>query len=273
MSIPDWRLPPGVTRSLWEFAHDREIARDEARHLAGAALLEFDHRVVAGWFATPGRLVDLGCGTGRSLVDFARRGFDCLGIDLSHEALLVADERIAAARQTAGLVQGNLCALECLTDREFDYALLLFGTLGMVSGRDYRRRILEHARRILKPGGFLALHVHNVWRHLNSPQGRGWLVRDLAKRLLGHPTAGDSEHAYRGVPRMYHHAFTRREIIALLHLCGFAIREMIPLAPLDHSAESSAESKSDGARDLACWGWLRNWRATGWLILAQARRP
>src|SRR6185295_14927242 len=130
MSVPDWRLPPGVSRSLWEFAHDRQIARDEDRHLGGAALLDFDRQVVRGWFPTPGRLVDLGCGTGRSLVDFSKRGFDCVGVDLSHESLLVAAERTQAAGRSVLLLQGNLCALDCLGDAQFDYALLLFGTLG-----------------------------------------------------------------------------------------------------------------------------------------------
>src|SRR6476661_5579308 len=54
MSVPDWRLPRGVSGSVWEFAHDRGIACDENRHLADAPLLEFDRRIVAGWFATPG---------------------------------------------------------------------------------------------------------------------------------------------------------------------------------------------------------------------------
>jgi ubiquinone/menaquinone biosynthesis C-methylase UbiE len=270
MTVPDWRLPPGVSRSLWEFAHDRRIARDEELHLAGTALLEFDRRIVARWLPRPGRLVDLGCGTGRSLVEFSRHGFDCVGIDLSHEALLVAAERTRAAGQTVGLVQGNLCALECLSDAQFDYALLLFGTLGMISGRECRRRVLENARRILKPGGLLALHVHNVWRHLDSPSGRGWLARDFVKRLIGSPTAGDSEHSYRGIPRMYHHAFTRREITTLLRACGFVIREMIPLAPLAGIQDPPAPSRSESSSDLTCRGWRRNWRATGWLILAEA---
>jgi ubiquinone/menaquinone biosynthesis C-methylase UbiE len=191
-----------------------------------------------------------------------------VGVDLSHESLLVAAERTETAEKSAVLLQGNLCNLDCLNDAQFDYALLLFGTLGMVSGHNYRRQVLEHARRVLKPWGLLALHVHNVWRHLYTPSGRRWLVRDLVKRLTGNATAGDTEHAYRGIPRMYHHSFTRREIKALLRRCGFAIRDVIPLAPMDDRDLGSQES--DAPQDLVCRGWLRHWRATGWLILAEA---
>jgi ubiquinone/menaquinone biosynthesis C-methylase UbiE len=271
MTVADWRLPKGVSRSVWEFAHDRQIARDEERHLADAPLLEFDRQTVARWFATRGKLVDLGCGTGRSLVDFSERGFECVGVDLSRESLLVAAERTQAGTPSVVLLQGNLCELDCLNDAQFDYALLLFGTLGMVSGHEHRRQVLVHARRVLKTGGQLALHVHNVWRHLDSPAGRRWLIRDLWKRLVGNSTAGDTAHDYRGIPRMYHHAFTRGEIRCLLEESGFAIREMIPLAPLG-DCDGSVRSAARQAPDLVCRGWFRHWRATGWLILAEAVR-
>jgi SAM-dependent methyltransferase len=270
MPIPDWRLPRGVSRSVWEFAHDRSIARDEDRHLADAPLLDFDRDTISRWFTIPGRLIDLGCGTGRSLIEFSRRGFECVGVDLSDESLAVAAERTADALPPVVLLQANLCELDCLQGGQFDYALLLFGTLGMVSGRDNRRLVLEHARRLLKPGGLLALHVHSVWRHLYSPQGRRWLALDLVKRFAGHPTAGDTEHDYRGIPRMYHHPFTRGEIRRLLGGCGFTIREMIALAPPDGRNESAAATASEGAPDYRCSGWFCNLRATGWLILLVA---
>jgi ubiquinone/menaquinone biosynthesis C-methylase UbiE len=270
MSIPDWRLPQGVSRSVWEFAHDRTIARDEDRHLADTPLLDFDHEVVRRWFQTPGCLVDLGCGTGRSLAAFARLGFECVGVDLSPESLAVAAERTASAALPILLLKANLCDLGCLSSGQFDYALLLFGTLGMVCGAENRRHVLEHARRVLKPGGLLAVHVHNAWRHLFSPPGRRWLVRDLVKRFARHPSAGDTEHDYRGIPRIYHHSFTHGEITRLLRRCGFRIRETLPLAPLDSRQLGAARVDADHADDLTCRGWFRDLKATGWLILAEA---
>jgi ubiquinone/menaquinone biosynthesis C-methylase UbiE len=270
MSVPDWRLPRGVSRSVWEFAHDRSIARDEDRHLAEAPLLEFDRETVTGWFATPGKLIDLGCGTGRSLAEFSGRGFECVGVDLSRESLAVAAERTANAAPPVVLVQTNLCDLDCFNDARFDYALLLFGTLGMVSSHEHRRQVLEHVQRILKPGGLLALHVHNVWRNLYSPQGRRWLARDLAKRVIRRPTAGDTEHDYRGVPRIYHHSFTRGEITRLLRRCGFRTHQTVPLAPLDDRQFAAAPRDAKHRADLTCRGWFPSLKATGWLILAEA---
>jgi ubiquinone/menaquinone biosynthesis C-methylase UbiE len=270
MSIPDWRLPPGVTRSVWEFAHDRQIAREEQQHLAGSPLLEFDQQLIGRWFQAPGRLIDLGCGTGRALVECSRRGFECVGVDLSFESLHVAAEATRETARPAALLRGNLCELDCLASGQFDCAVMLFGTLGMITGRENRRQALAHARRLLRPRGLLALHAHNVWRNLHSPQGRRWLARDVVKRLLRNPTAGDRENDYRGIPRLYHHPFTSVEIRRLLRECEFVDREMIPLAPLDTGSDVAPPTVDDASSNLVCRGLFRNLRATGWMILAEA---
>ena len=269
----DWQLPPGVSRSLWEFAADRVLAETEDQHLGQTPLLEFDHRLVSEWFDTSGRLIDLGCGTGRSLELFARRGFACTGVDLSQPSLVVAGRRLAEAGLAATLLRGNLCELMALPDGQFDYALLLFGTLGMVAGGDSRRRVLTEAHRLLVPGGRLALHVHSLWPHLFLPAGRGWLLRDLASRLVGSAAAGDTHRDYRGIPRIYHHVFSRRELHALLRNAGFTVTREIPLAPLPDftpiwppGTQPADKPNPPAPQSLTQTGLFRHLRCTGWLV-------
>lgn len=258
MPVPYWKLPAGVTRSLWEFAHDPQIAAGEADHLADSPLLGFDRRILRDWFPTPGNLIDLGCGTGRLLMDFAGRGFRCLGVDLSPDSLRCAHQRLNSAGLGAQLVRANLCDLGCVAEARFDVALLMFGTLGMICGREHRQTAMAQIRRVLKTHAKLALHVHSVWRHLDVPAGRRWLLADLWKRVRRDPTAGDTNRDYRGVPRMYHHVFTRRELTRLVESSGFALRECVPLA---------AEPAQD---ELRCRGAFTGIRCTGWLVLAEA---
>jgi SAM-dependent methyltransferase len=71
---PDWQLPPGVSRGLWDYLHDPNLARNYDASLAGTPLLENDLRFVAWHCPRPGRLIDLGCGTGRLLIPLADRG-------------------------------------------------------------------------------------------------------------------------------------------------------------------------------------------------------
>ena len=258
---------------MWEFAADRVLAETEDQHLGQTPLLEFDHRLVSEWFDTSGRLIDLGCGTGRSLELFARRGFACTGVDLSQPSLVVAGRRLAEAGLAATLLRGNLCELMALPDGQFDYALLLFGTLGMVAGGDSRRRVLTEAHRLLVPGGRLALHVHSLWPHLFLPAGRSWLLRDLAKRLVGSAAAGDTHRDYRGIPRIYHHVFSRRELHALLRNAGFTVTREIPLAPLPDftpiwppGTQPADKPNPPAPQSLTQTGLFRHLRCTGWLV-------
>src|SRR5947209_14578512 len=111
-SPPDWQFPPGVTRGLWDYLHDPGLARRYDATLAGAPLLEADVRFCEEHFDRPGRLIDLGCGTGRLLVPFPRRGYWVLGVDLSEEMLRVAAEKAAAAGVPVHLLRANLVELE-----------------------------------------------------------------------------------------------------------------------------------------------------------------
>lgn len=252
-SRPDWALPPGVSRSLWEYAHDPQIARGDAEHLAGSELIALDERLVHDWLNTPDDIVDLGCGPGRLALPLARRGFRVLGVDLSPESLRTLRAHAEAESLPIAALRANLCELDCLPDGRFGAALLMFGTLGMVQGTANRRRVLAHAHRVLRPGGQLVLHAHNVWRHLHEPTTRLWLLRDRLRALLGAPSAGDTHRDYRGIPGMYHHAFSRRELQALLRTAGFRITDCVPV-DVDPLKQPT-------------W-WLEHIRCTGWILRA-----
>src|SRR6185436_15147435 len=84
-SPADWQLPPGVSRGLWDYLHDATLARTYDDSLADCALLAVDRLFVERHCARAGRLIDLGCGTGRLLLPFARHGYWVLGVDLSAE--------------------------------------------------------------------------------------------------------------------------------------------------------------------------------------------
>ncbi len=225
MSIPDWQLPPGVDRGLWDYLHASQMVvnYDEQMHtspLAGADVA-YCERV----FRTPGRLLDLGCGTGRLCRALAPKGFACVGVDLSEDMLAKAREFDPANR--VEWVQANLVELETFTPESFDYAACLFSTLGMIRGHENRRRVLANARRMLKPTGSLVLHAHNrYFRGLGFSRVCGQFVRSLTNRA----NAGEVTmlQAYGGAPLTLHH-FRYRDAVRLLAETGFRVRECVPL--------------------------------------------
>jgi ubiquinone/menaquinone biosynthesis C-methylase UbiE len=216
---------------LFEYLYNPEIARAYDANLANTTLLEIDWQFAQEYFSRPGRLLDMGCGTGRLLIPFARKGFSVLGVDLSEAMLTVAARKGAEAGVKIGLLKANLVELDALADQSFDHAACLFSTLGMVSGRDQRMKVLRHAFRLLRPGGRLVLHVHNRWFDFWRRNTFTWLIRDCVKMLTGAEDAGDRPMpAHQGISGLALHHFARREISKILQAVGFRLLEIRPIS-------------------------------------------
>jgi SAM-dependent methyltransferase len=215
MTTPDWQLPPGVDRGLWDYVHSSEMVSGYDSQMAASPLAAVDVRCCERWFPTPGRLIDLGCGTGRLAIQFARKGYDCAGVDLSAEMLTRAAANAAAAGVRVTWKPGNIVEPADLPAESFDYAACLFSTLGMVRGEASRRAVVANAFRLLRPGGVFVLHVHNRWF-----PGLGW--RRFRSADLTMPQA------YGGAPLTIRH-FTRREATRLLNAVGFGVPTVMPV--------------------------------------------
>lgn len=258
----DWQLPPGVVPGTWEYVANREIAEDYDEYFAVHPMFDFDEAVLERWFTTPGTLVDFGCGTGRALLPFARRNFRCVALDLSLPMLRVVGEKARMDQLHVDRICANLADLGCLADAWADYACCLFSTLGMIDGAQNRLAALKGIRRTLKPGGVFVLHVHNSWHHLRYREGRRRFLRDLPNRLPGRvSTFGDRTYAYRGLPRMFLHAFSKRELTDLLDKSGFVIKETTLLGL----------PKEDHQEPLAHSWFLSRLRAYGWVVVCRAK--
>ena len=253
---PAWRLPEGVNAALWEYAHAERLAIEEDDYFRGHPLFAVDARLLDARFVEPGPLVDLGCGAGRLSLQFARRGFPVVAVDLSHAMLHEVGRRAwSEGRLAIGLVQANLCRLGCLPDGQFAYALSMFSTLGMIRGAAARRAALAEAARILRPGGRLALHAHNLWLNLRDRQGCAWLLGQAGRRLLGRRDVGDRRMTYRGIPGMEVHLYRWGELRRELRGAGFRIDEVVPIDAVH-------------ARPIAA-PWLGHAiRAGGWIVFA-----
>lgn len=254
-SPPHWRLPRGVNASLWQYAHTPRLADDEDAFFAGHPLFEADRRAVDARFQVPGPLVDLGSGTGRHALHFARRGFPVTAVELSQAMLATLGAKARAEGLRLLRVRANLCDLGGIPDRTYSYALSMFSTLGMIRGRPARRQALAEAYRVLRPGGRLALHAHNLWLNLADRQGRRWLLGQWGRLLLARPDSGDRRMTYRGIPRMEVHLYRWPELRRELRGAGFRIDEVVPIDAVD-------------ARLIPAPWFLPALRAGGWIVFA-----
>jgi len=99
-------------------------------------------------------LLDAGCGVGSHLMRFARRGFQCTGVDISQTVLAQARENLAH-NQLDGRVRLSCEALEKLSfaDESFD----LVHCRGVLMHIPAWKRALAELVRVLKPGGRIAV--------------------------------------------------------------------------------------------------------------------
>jgi len=221
--IPDWQLPQGVDRGLWDYLHSEEMVQGYDAMMQASPLAALDIAFCERAFPEPGDLLDLGCGTARLAIHMAQKGYRCTGVDLSSVMLQQAKSNAITAGVSLELIEASLLDLKPIPDSSFDYAACLFSTLGMIRGSDNRLSALRSMARILRPKGRLVLHLHRRWF-----RGLGWpiLWQQCWRTLLGATNAGDvtmPQH-YAGAPLTLHH-FTWREVTSLLKNCGFKLLE------------------------------------------------
>lgn len=233
-----WARPAGVAPGTWQYVHQRSIADRYDNFVAGTALCAVDEnvlrRVLPPTETTPRPVVlDLGCGTGRSALPLAGRGYEIIGVDLSQPMLRVLSEKASASDLADHVhpVRANLVELSALSDGVADHAVCMFATMGMIQGQTHRRKMLGHVARIVRPGGTLVLHVHHRWAALRERHGFSQLAMSWWRSVRNRDDEfGDWTYSYRGLSDMFMHRFSRRELVGDLNHAGLAATETLRLS-------------------------------------------
>lgn len=272
---PSWQLPKGVSRGTWDYVNDHEIASDYNRFNANHPLLDLDRSLIHQHLSDANLLqkgserlaIDFGCGTGRNLVPLAEAGWNVIGFDLSQQMLIEFQNNSKALRSTSPdkLIQGDLsdrCAqihanmveADCIVDQSADAVLCMYSSFGMIQGRENRKRFLAHAHRILKQHGLFFVHVHNRGSWLRDPGGIQRTVKDWFRARIDKTWEfGDRIYPYRGLPSMYLHIYSEKELISDLESAKLKILKLYRL---------DRESKM-----VADLNWFAHLRAGGFLAV------
>jgi SAM-dependent methyltransferase len=106
------------------------------------------------------RVLDLGCGSGRHLVHFARSGFSAYGLDASPEATRLAHEWLASEGLQADVRQQDIYQPLPYADAFFDAVVSIqvihHARIAAI------RRLVGELTRVLKPGGLVFVTVPAV---------------------------------------------------------------------------------------------------------------
>lgn len=234
---PTWQLPPGVSRGTWDYVTDSSIAVDYDAFHGEHPLMKLDVEYVRARLSKPPSkksdrpiLMDLGCGTGRAILPWRERGWQTIGVDLSRDMLDETSSKAGGVDEKTALVHANIAQLEGFRDSIADAVICLYSSFGMVRGQVHRRAMLSHVHRMLKPGGCLIVHVHNRGNWLTFPHGLKLWISSLWQSITDRRSEfGDRIYPYRGLPSMFLHIFSRRELLNDLQSVGFTIESCRPL--------------------------------------------
>jgi len=107
------------------------------------------------------RILDVGCGSGRHVLELARRGYAVVGIDLS-ESMLAGGRQIAnAENMNVDLIQCDARKLNY--QKEFDAVVMLCeGAFSLMEEDEMDRLILANTFRALRANGKLILTAPNA---------------------------------------------------------------------------------------------------------------
>src|SRR6266542_6699007 len=239
----------------------RALAAGTREHYEDAALYDHEYkrrrddvrwyrRLAADELGSPDRrrpqILELGCGSGRTLLPLARDGFGIVGVDAAPKMLARCRDRVdragAAVAERVELMEGDF--REISLGRRFPLVICPFNAFMHLYSRPDVERFLAVVRAHLAPGGLFAFDVLNP--------DLGWLSRDphrrWARTRFRHPVSGramvystsvtydaalqiafmriyyEPETGGRErVVRLVHRQFFPLELQALLHYNGFEI--------------------------------------------------
>jgi len=146
------------------------------------------------------RVLDLGCGTGRHLLFFSKKGFDVYGIDKSPKGLEIAKNWLDEENLSAKLTHQRI-------DQKFPYENDFFDVIISIQVIHHNlvKEILfsvKEIERVLKPKGFIFITV--PFLQAFNVKNDKWNLKRVEKRTYI-PQSGPEE----GLP---HHFFTIAEL-------------------------------------------------------------
>ena len=206
MSVETGRLAPDAVRTMFDRISPVYDAMNRTMTLG---LDQRWRRATAEAAVRPGdRVLDACCGTGDLAVAAKAAGGKVTGLDFSGRML----ERARRKSSEIEWVQGDALALP-FGDASFDAATVGFGARNL----DDLERGLAELRRVLRPGGRLAILEITRPRGLLAPFYRLWFDRLVP--LLGRVLPGGSAYTY--LPASVRRFPGPEELAELLRSAGF----------------------------------------------------
>lgn len=230
-------LPAEWWRTLFNSVYlrtDGDVVENERNTIREVSLL-----IEAAGLDVNDKIMDLCCGQGRHCLELAKRGFrQITGIDRSRYLIRLARKRAAAAGYAIAFREGDARKFR-LPEGSFHCVAIMGNSFGYFDREEDDLAVLQAARRVLRPGGVIALDVvDGEWMRRNfDPRSWEWVDEDQfvcrerslssdGQRMVSREVV---VHAERGVIADQFYAerlYGKEQLSALLEAAGFELVRM-----------------------------------------------
>ena len=219
---------------------------DYAKAVTEIGLWESEKIMIKKYFNPESRILDIGCGAGRTTIGLYELGYHLIeGLDLS-EAMIVQAKRISKELNYDITFSVGDAAFLDYDDETFEAALFSFNGIMQIPGRENRIKVLKEIKRILKPKGYFLFSTHDrdgskEYKSFWKEEKRRWALhlQDGSLHEFGDKIIKNEERD------VFLHFPTREEVISSLEEAGFVLIEGILRSELCEESEEVKKYSTD----------------------------
>ena len=224
---------------------------DYAKAVSEVGLWESEKMMIEKYFNPENRILDIGCGAGRTTIGLYMLGYHLIeGLDLS-EAMIVQARRISKdLNYNISFRVGDVACLD-YDDETFEVALFSFNGIMQIPGKENRIKVLKEIKRILKPEGYFLFTTHDrdsgkEYESFWQEEKKKWAlhIQDKSLHEFGDKIIKMEERD------VFLHFPIREEVISSLEEAGFVLIEGILRSELCEESEEVKKFSTD------CVFWL-----------------
>ena len=223
-----------------------KIVSDYAKAVMEISLWESEKIMIEKYINPESRILDIGCGAGRTTIGLYELGYHLVeGLDLS-EAMIVQAKRISEElNYNIKFIVGNAACLD-YKDETFNATLFSFNGIMQIPGRENRIKVLKEIKRILKPKGYFLFTTHD---RNSSKEYESFWKEEKKKWALHLQDKSLHEFGDRVIKMEERDTFlhfpTREEVISSFKETGFILIEGILRSELCEESEDVKKFSTD----------------------------